>query len=203
MVYDPDRDAILISSRHTDQVIALDHLDETGPQSSVRWILGHNPTIPLDGEAPYHPHAVELQADGSILLYDNGNMRPGTEPGDPVNPPYSRAVHYAIDDTAADPSEWTATQLWEHRVDDFDGRPLFAFFLGDADRMDNGNVLVDHGGIAPRDGFHHARLIEVVPEGATDGDIVWDLALGTEERPVTVYRAERVPSLYFGPDGEA
>ena len=202
VVYDEKRDAILISVRHTDQVIALDHLDETGPQSSVRWILGRQGTIPLDGDAPYHPHAVEVQDDGSILLYDNGNLRPGTSPDDPENPPYSRAVQYTIDDTADDPDDWTATQVWEHRVDDFDGEPLFAFFLGDVDRMDNGNVLINHGGIWNRPGFQHVLIIEVVPEGESGGDIVWELAIGTEADPVTVYRAERLPTLSCGPEWE-
>ena len=40
VIYDPGRDAIIISSRHTDQIIALDHLDDRGPQAQVRWVLG-------------------------------------------------------------------------------------------------------------------------------------------------------------------
>ena len=49
------------------------------------------------------------------------------------------------------------------------------------------------------DGFQRARIIEVVPEGSAGGEIVWDLALGDEEVPITIYRSERLPSLYFGP----
>ena len=203
VVYDEARDAILISSRHTNQVIALDHLDSSGPQASVRWILGENGTIPLDGDPPYHQHAVEVEDDGSIVLYDNGNFRPGTTPGDPNNPTYSRAVHYAINDSSDDPADWSATQIWEHVVDDVDGQPVYAFFIGDADQMDNGNIFIIHGGIAPQDGFRHARLIEVDPEGADGGDIVWDLTIGTADAGVTVYRAERLSSLYFGPDWES
>jgi hypothetical protein len=117
VVYDEQRDAIIISSRHTDQVLALDQLDDTGAQASVRWILGTQGTIPVDGELPYHQHAVELQDDGSIMLYDNGNLRPGTELDSVENPPYSRAVLYSVDDSSADPADWSATQVWEHRID--------------------------------------------------------------------------------------
>ncbi|MAT36715.1 MAG: hypothetical protein CL420_01615 [Acidimicrobiaceae bacterium] len=201
VIYDEKRDAILVSSRHTDQIIAFNHLEELGPQTSVRWILGRQGTLPLEGESFYHPHAVELQSDGSILLYDNGNFRPNTRPENPEVPNYSRAVLYEINDISDNPAEWSATQLWEHRVDDFNGDPLFASFLGDADRVENGNVLITHGGIWLNrpDGFQRARIIEVVPEGSAGGEIVWDLALGDEEVPITIYRSERLPSLYFGP----
>jgi hypothetical protein len=203
VIYDEVRDAVIVSSRHTDQIIAFDHLDATGPQTSVRWILGKQGTIPLEGgELFYHQHAVELQSDGSILLYDNGNFRPGTDSDDAAIPNYSRAVVYGISDTSSNSSEWEATQLWEHRIDDSDGDPLYAEFLGDADRMENGNVLIVHGGIWPHPGTQRARIIEVVPEGVNGGDIVWDLALGDADVPVTVYRAERLPSLYFGPNWE-
>src|SRR6056297_2657727 len=198
VIYDEQRDAIIISSRHTDQVIALDHLDDLGPQTSVRWILGAQGTIPLDGDAPYHQHAVELQDDGSILPYDNGNFRPGTEVADPETPAFSRAVLYEVDDTDDDPVQWSATQVWEHRMDDVQGRALYARFLGDADRMDNGNVLITHGGIDMPDEYANVRIVEVAPDGAAGGDIVWDLSFGDSDREFTSYRAERVPSLYFG-----
>jgi hypothetical protein len=202
VIYDEQRDVVIVSSRHTDQIIALDHLDESGAQSSVRWILGAQGTIPLEGDLPYHQHAVELQDDGSILMYDNGNMRPGTNPDDPANPPYSRAVLYAVDDAAADSSEWTATQIWEHRMDDFDGEALYARFLGDADSLDNGNVLIVHGGIEGPNDFAHVRIVEVVPHGSSGGETVWSLSFGNEEEQYTSYRAERVTSLYSGPAWE-
>ena len=62
---------------------------------------------------------------------------------------YSRAVLYEISDSGSDSSEWKATQLWEHRVDDVDDNPLYATIVGDTDRMENGNVLITHGGIWP------------------------------------------------------
>ena len=42
-----------------------------------------------EGELQYHQHAPEVQPDGTILLYDNGNDRPGTDPAatDPAGRP--------------------------------------------------------------------------------------------------------------------
>ena len=79
---------------------------------------------------------------------------------------------------------------------------LYARFLGDADRLDNGNVLIVHGGIENPDGFAHARIIEVVPDGSTGGEIVWSLSFGDAEKQYISYRAERMPSLYSGPEWE-
>ena len=199
VVYDEERDVIIVSARHTNQVIALDHLDEEGAQSDVRWTFGEVGTLPVDGDLPYYQHAPEVQADGTILLYDNGNDRPGTAVGDAESPMYSRAVLYEVDDSSDDPADWTVTQLWEHRTEDVDGSPLYARFLGDADRVANGNVLITHGGIdLPDDAaYQHAVLIEVEPDS---GEIVWRMVIGTPDAPATVYRSERLPSLYFGPD---
>lgn len=51
-----------------------------------------------------------VKDDGTLIMYDNGNMRPGTTVGGGTAPPFSRAVQYEIDVDAG-----TATQLWEHR----------------------------------------------------------------------------------------
>ena len=204
VIYDERRDAIVVSSRHTDQIVAFDHLDDIGPQASVRWILGAGATMPLDGEPTFHQHAVEVNDDGSFTVYDNGNARPGTSPDDPDNPPYSRAVIYDVDDSSSDPSDWSATQRWEHRmIDDATGAPIFTAFIGDADQLANGNVLITHGGIgefpAPPDQPLRAVIVEVVPSGDSGGDIVWRL----DSDPTSshaVYRSERIESFYVGPD---
>ena len=202
VVYDEARDAMIFSARHTSQVIAMTRTDQEGPQTEVRWIIGEGGTMPLDGDVPRYQHAFEVQDDGSILLYDNGNGREGTEREDPTNPTYSRAVVYAVDDTSPDPADWSATQVWEHRVDDADGEPLFAPFIGDADRVANGNVLITHGGIDfmnPQSNLH-TKIIEVVPDGAAGGEVVWEFRAGSAMRPTTTYRAERIESFYVGPD---
>ena len=202
VVYDEARDAVIFSSRHTNQVVAMKHLEAEGPQTELLWILGENGTLALEGDGPRYQHAVEVQSDGSLLMYDNGNGRLGTDPTDPQNLPYSRAVLYEIDDSSDDPSEWTATQLWEHRMNDADGEALFAPFIGDADSVANGNVLITHGGIdfMHPNSFLHATIVEVVPDGSSGGDIVWQFDAGTADDIVTIYRSERIESFYVGPN---
>jgi hypothetical protein len=57
-------------------------------------------------------------------------------------------------------------------------------------------VLIGFGGIGQEDPPARGRIIEVVPRGASGGDIVFDIS--TPETYVN-YRAERIPSLYAGP----
>ena len=98
--------------------------------------------MPLDGEQTYYQHAVEVNDDGSLVVYDNGNFRPGTDPDDPDNPPYSRAVIYEVDDSADDPADWSATQRWEHIDAEDNGKLAYSTFISDADVLSNGNVLM-------------------------------------------------------------
>ena len=202
-VYDPQRDAVIISSRHTDQIVAFDHGDTEGPQTEVRWILGAGATMPLDGEPTYYQHAVEVNDDGSLVVYDNGNFRPGTSPDDPENPPYSRAVIFDVDDASDDPTEWSATQRWEYTSVEESGKLAYSSFISDADVLENGNVLVTNGGIGtfppvPEDPLH-ILIEEVVPEGDSGGEVVWTLRSDTS-RPFVTYRAERIPTFYQGDD---
>ena len=114
-------------------------------------------------------------------------------------PEYSRAVIIRVDDSSADPSQWKAVQTWEHVDDETRRQPAFASFVGDADLLPNGNVLVDNGGIPspqPDAGdYNRCMVTEVVP-GDVGGRVVWDLRIGTPERPVICYRAERIPGFY-------
>lgn len=201
VTYDPVRDAVIVSVRHTDQIVAFDHLDTEGPQADVRWILGAGSTMPLDGEPSYHQHAVEVLDDGSLIVFDNGNGRPGTSLDDPANPPYSRAVIYDVDDSGDDPATWSATQRWDFTIDE-DGAPVYTSFISDADPLANGNVLITFGGIGafppdPDDPLH-ALIVEVEPSGASGGDVVATFA-SPLETPITVYRSERIESFYVGP----
>ena len=207
VIYDPERDAIIISSRHTNQIVALDHLDEEGPQSQLRWILGDGATMPLDGEQTYYQHAVEVNDDGSLVVYDNGNFRPGTSSDDPDNQPYSRAVIYEVNDSSKDPSEWFTIQRWENIDVEDNGKLAYSTFISDADVLENGNVLVTHGGIGtfPPTGEDplHILIREIVPDGESGGDVVWELKSKSDtEYFYLTYRAERIPSFYFGPDWE-
>ena len=81
MVLDEKRNAVIISSRHMSAVLAIRYADDAnGKSGDLLWRLGPGGdfTVHGSGELQYYQHAVEVQDDGSILLYDNGNMRPGT-----------------------------------------------------------------------------------------------------------------------------
>lgn len=194
-VLDEANNRVLVTARHIDLLFAFRYEDDAdGPGGELLWSIGPEGagTLPLEGEPSYGLHAPEITADGSILVNDNGNDRPDTDE------PYSRAVRYVVDDSSTDPDDWTARQTWEFRTEDLDGDggPLYADFLGDADELANGNVLIGFGGIGQAEPPARGRIIEVVPTGASGGDIVFDLTLPDTW---TSYRSERLPSLYAGP----
>jgi hypothetical protein len=184
IVLDREHNQVIVSARHIDLVFAFRYEDDAdGPSGELLWSIGPDGTLPLDGDFSYGIHAPELEDDGTILLFDNGNDRPGGER-------YSRLVRYEV-------GPRSARQLWEFRTDDLvTGDPLYADFLGDADQLPNGNVLGGFGGIGQEDPPARGRIIEVVPRGESGGDIVWDVSIPDT---YTSYRAERLASLYAGP----
>lgn len=184
---DEERNELLVSLRHLDAVVAIRYQDDDdGPAGELLWELGRDGTFELapGGEHLAHQHAVELVGDDQLLVYDNGNYK--------GPPPYSRAVLYRLDRAAG-----TAEQVYEHRDVTPEGTPMFTAFLGDVDLLDNGNVLLTHGGAAARPGdltSLHGRLVEV--DRATD-EVVWDLTVGDRQANAwAIYRSERHPSLY-------
>ena len=204
VVLDEERNAILVSARHIDQILAIRYqADDGGPAGELLWRLGEGGDFTLtEGEWFLHQHAPQVLDDGSIMVYDNGNERPGTSLDEPDNLPYSRAVQYEIDT-----ENWTATQVWEHRAD-APGEAVYAPFVGDADVLDGGTVLITHGGLL--DPPAHTPQTEgvqvwgrVIEVDYDTGDVVFDLKVKDPagEANWIVYRAERIPSMY--PEGYA
>lgn len=199
VVLDEERNALLVSVRHLDQVFAIRYQDDDeGPAGELLWRLGEGGDFRLtEGEWFLHPHAPQVLSDGTIMIYDNGNERPGTSLDDPDSLPYSRAVQYSID-----VEEGTATQVWEHRAD-APGEAVYAPFVGDADMLEGGSVLITHGGLldppahtpAAEGVIPWARIIEVDYD---TGDILLDLHVADPDRDTgwIVYRAERISTMY-------
>jgi hypothetical protein len=130
VTWDPARNLIWMSVRHFDNLVGIDY-----PSGDVRVIVGKGG---LGGAGLMsHQHAPEIQPDGSILLFDNGNG---------YTPPRTRVSRIEFDEVAG-----TAQIVWQWTGGFFDG------FIGDADRLPNDNVLVTAG--ASR------RVIEVTPSG--------------------------------------
>jgi hypothetical protein len=176
---------LLISSRHLDAVIGVRWLDdEAGESGDLLFKIGGNEGTALTGGEPFlHQHAPEDTAEGDVILYDNGNHRPG------VDAQYSRALVFSIND------DGTAEHVWEFRSTLHDN-PVQAGAISDADQLENGNVLITDGmtfGAGPDATW--AQLVEVVPaDGPSGGEVVFRMRVHGEG-PMAVYRAERLPSL--------
>jgi hypothetical protein len=146
-------------------------------------------------------HDPEIHDDGTILFFDNGGYVAVIGDGNPGN--YrSRAVEYEIDEDAL-----TATLVWEwpgtFDVDEFYRTPdYYAPFWGDADRLQNGNVLITVGRSSSAPETPVSRVTEVAKD---DGQVVWELRMPREEgADYGMYRAERMyPLPLVRPIGKA
>jgi hypothetical protein len=187
-----DENVVLVSSRNLSSVMALRWEDDgRGPAGEVLWQLGPGLDFDLtDGEWFYRQHAPEVEADGTILLYDNGSQRPRTD--DDKDAPYSRAVQYQLD-RSGPPGTWTARQVWEHRLE-VDGEPVFSDFLGDADDIGDDHVLITHGAI--QDGgvdSLHALVIEVA---RGSDEVLLRIEVPADGVGHQTYRAEHLDTWY-------
>jgi hypothetical protein len=175
IVHEPRTDSVLLSLRHQDWIVRIDR-----QSGEVLWRFGDEGDFALGaGTWPFHQHSPQWQADGTLLLYDNGVGNPGL----PDDQEFSRAVRYAIDAGAT-----TATQVWEDQAEDFT-----AVFAGDADRLPNGNLLVTDSSIGLFAGNLHARVRQI--DEADSAVPLWSI---TTEIGTFVYRTtawDRLPGV--------
>jgi len=124
---------ILLSFRNTSTVVRLNRRTE-----EIDWVLG---APPLAGQ-----HAPNLLDNGNLLLFDNGPFR-----ADMGAQPFSRVLEI-------DPA--TKEIVWKYE----DGMPhhFFSGRISNAQRLPNGNTLIDEG--------VYGRFFEVTH----DGDVVWE-----------------------------
>ncbi len=142
IAWDEARGLIWLSIRHFDRIVGIEF-----PSGDIRVTLGQGG---LGGpDLMRHQHAPEVQADGSLLLWDNGNFR---------TPEYSRILQVRFDEVLG-----TATEVFSWRATP----DLYDFALGDVDRLPSGNILATAG--------VSGRLIEVSPIG----EVAWEIALAT------------------------
>lgn len=144
---------ILISCRHLDEVIKINR--QTG---AVIWRLGGSKsrgndfTFLNDKDQGFtgfsHQHSAWETPRGTILLFDNGNLKPGNYS--------SRAVEYEIDQSA-----YTAKKVWEH----IPTQRTVSTSMGSVQELTNGNILIGYGTL--KDGGTVGTLIaqEVTKNG--------------------------------------
>lgn len=166
----PGEDAVIISSRHQNSLFKINVATD-----EIEWLLGHPPRAYEPGDIPvialpdedqiWRQHAPEIQPNGNILIFDNGD---GREAGRPV----SRLVELAIDEDALVAE---VVWAWEHP----DG--IYAPQWGDADRLPNGNTL---GTFGRKDADLDSRFVEVTPDGEIAQEVVTPPERG-------IYRADR------------
>lgn len=141
---------ILISSRNTSEITKINR--DTG---EIIWRLGgaHNQfkflNDPLNGTR--NQHAVRMVTTNHYTMFDNGNLH---------SPSVSRGVEYVLDTT-----NMTATIVWQYPKATTPS--LFSFYMGDVQRLPNGNTLIDWAvGNLP-------KLTEVRPDGSKAFEMNW------------------------------
>jgi hypothetical protein len=116
------------------------------------------------------------------MLFDNGNQHmPLTDPRQ------SAAIELAFDDNS---NPTSASVVWRHDLVDDQGAPWLSPFLGDADRLPNGNTLFVDG--------PDTAIYEV----DANADIIWKIKVGESFRSGAIYRAERIDSLVKDTPGD-
>lgn len=172
-IYSPADDTLIVSSREN-FVVKLDY--DTG---RIRWLLGdpgkywyvRYPSLRAlaltltAGKAPVGQHALSLEPDGTLLLFNNGTASFDQPPGAPAggNPGFSAVSRYAIDEAAR-----TAAEVWTYER----GRTIWADVCSSAYRASGGGYLIDY---ASAYGRTRAKLVGL----DDDGNVAFDYELPT------------------------
>ena len=166
--------------------------------------MGDGPTFNNNGqEQIFGAHCIHwipqgLPGAGNFLIYDNSHFRPQRADASHVYEfnPYldSNGINtgnyvrdfdagYHIPTSAYDGTTNTSNQVvWRWRVKDYQGTDLFSWYISGAQRLPNGNTLVNVGAVA--------HVVEVTD----DFDVVWDY----RNPSGTQFRAYRYPPDYSG-----
>jgi len=151
---------LLISNRHLNEITKINR--QTG---TVMWRMGgkRNQFTFVNDNRPFsHQHDIRRLRNGNITLFDNGNF---------LQPPYSRAVEYKLDE-----GKKIATLIREDR----NTPHAYGFAMGSNQRLSNNNALVGWGALSN----------PAVTEFRADGTKAFELALPPG---VFNYRVFRLP----------
>lgn len=193
--HNEELDQIIFSSNYLWEVFVVDHdttaFEAQGEAGDFLYRWG-NPanydraeegTSALFAQHDVHWIAEGLPGAGNILIFNNGSApeRLHTTVVE-IAPEMNADGSYRLgDDGAYGPSEPT----WEYVPKE--GEEFFSWFISGAQRLPNGNTLVNHGA--------DSRIREVTPEG----DIVWEYQYDDgADGPHMTFRAYRYPADHPG-----
>jgi len=190
MDYDPELDQIIFSSNYLSEVYIIDHsttpYESQGDKGDFLWRWGNPVNYDRGSDEDrrlFNQHDVQwirpgLDGAGEIMVYNNG---------DGQLRPYTTVIQFAPDMNADGsyvlgegepygPEEFT----WEYNPPEEE--KFLSFFISGAQRLPNGNTLVNQGAGAK------------VREVTADGEIVWEYEYKDEtDAPHMLFRAYRFP----------
>jgi hypothetical protein len=157
---------LLLSSRNLSEITKINL--QTG---DVMWRLGGKANqFTFMNDQPFaYQHNISQLPNGDITLFDNH----GTQ----QNPSPSRGVEYKLDETNK-----TVTKVWEFTPTS----PTFATFMGDTERLADGDTFLDWGAPFTQNRYQFVNMIEVDPQNQVVFQMVFD-------QPFVSYRAFRAP----------
>tara|TARA_Y100000590_G_scaffold416501_1_gene515299 strand:- start:1031 stop:3100 length:2070 start_codon:yes stop_codon:yes gene_type:complete len=174
LVFDPNDNSIYISTRHLSRITKINY-----PSGEIIWNMGHqlaSNDIDMGSELGFSfQHSLQILPNGNILTFDNGNLSPEFRGTDE---PISRVIEIAINQSE---SNFAAELGWSYELP----LDLFGFASGNAQKLNNGNVLITTIGGG-------GRSLEVNEAG----DIIWQAEYNLSLPIGAVYRANRIPDLY-------
>ncbi len=192
---------IILSIRHLDWIVKLNYGGGAG-DGHILWRMGPNgdfslTTIHTQGTEdlsvyPWFSHQHEPTfAFGDQLIngvqilevFDDGNTRIADIDGvgDPNG--HSRGQVYAVNEAALQANLNTNSDLG-----------VYAFALGSAQILPNGNMFFDAGAIGPKPGPWYGLELETDPNGIPV--FILQIASGTQTSSALTYRTFRMPNLY-------
>lgn len=171
---DLDQDMMWINSFEQNLTWKVDRSD-----GQILWTLGEGGDLAPDPDNPtpwfQHAHGLKVLPDGHLLYYDNGSDERG----------FSRVIEMAIDESAME-----STIVWEYPGEEIED-DWFTYSWGDADRLANGNTLVNAGAGPFTPNAVQSRIFEVT----TDGTVVWQAWWAMEPERIGSFQAERIPAM--------
>ena len=170
IIFDEQENVIYLSSRHLSRITKIDY--STG---NIIWNLGHQMNsgdVALGNDIGFSfQHSLQLLENGNLLTFDNGNL---SQEFRDTDVPISRAIEVRI-------ANESALVEWSYDLPE----DLFGFASGNAQKLNNGNVLITTVGGG-------GRSLEV----NTYGEIVWEGLYNLSLPDGAVYRAHRIPGIH-------